>query len=120
MKWASWTNVLLGVWLVAAPFALAYQGVTTALYEDIVLGAVIALFAFWRAMGEEKSGMAGVSWTVAAAGLWVLIAPFVLGYGAVTAAVYNDVIVGLAVAILGTWRAMSAGHGEMPHMASHH
>jgi SPW repeat len=35
MKWAGWTNVLLGLWLIAAPFALAYAGVTTAVYEDV-------------------------------------------------------------------------------------
>lgn len=120
MKWMSWTNVVLGAWLVAAPFALAYTGVTAAVYEDIILGVVIALLAFWRAVGEETAGMANVSWVVAVAGLWVLVAPFVLGYAAVTAAITNDVIVGLAVALLASWRAVSHGPGEMPHVQAHH
>lgn len=127
MKWASWTNVVLGLWLIAAPFVLGYVGVTTAMYEAIVLGIVIAALALWRATGAETPAMASVSWLVAAGGLWVLVAPFVLGYTATTVAVWNDVIVGLAVLVLGVWRALSHGRGEMPHgpgemphMAPHH
>jgi hypothetical protein len=120
MRWASWTNVVLGLWLILAPFAFAYTGVTAALYEDIILGLAIAAFALWRALGEETPAMAGVSWLVAAGGFWVLIAPFVLGYSAVTAAVANDVIVGAAVLLLGAWRALSGGPGEFPHPAPHH
>jgi len=120
MKWADWTSFVLGFWLIVAPFALAYAGVTTAVYKDVVLGILIAALALWRAVGAETPGMASVSWLVAAGGLWVLIAPFVLGYMAATVAVYNDVIVGLAVAILGAWRGLSHGPGAMPRMQAHH
>lgn len=120
MKWASWTNFVLGFWLIIAPFSLAYAGVAAALYEDIILGIGIAALALWRALGKEMPAMAGVSWSVAGGGFWVLIAPFALGYAGTTAAVYNDVIVGLAVLVLGLWRAMSRGDSEMPHTAAHH
>ncbi|MFQ5830087.1 MAG: SPW repeat protein [Candidatus Methylomirabilia bacterium] len=120
MKWASWTNVVLGLWLIVAPFALAYSGVTTAVYEDVILGIVIAALALWQAVGAQTPLMASASWIVATGGLWVLVAPFLLGYSNTTAAVYNDVIVGLVVLILGLWRALSRGQGEMPHMAAHH
>ncbi|MFQ5945573.1 MAG: SPW repeat protein [Anaerolineae bacterium] len=120
MKWASWTNFVLGLWLIAAPFMLVYPRGTTAVYEDVILGTLIAVFALWRAMGAETPSMANVSWLVAAGGFWVLIAPFLLGYADTTVAVYNDVIVGVVVLILGAWRALSRGHGEMPRMAPHH
>lgn len=120
MKWASWTNLVLGLWLIIAPFSLAYAAVTAAVYEDVILGIVVASLALWRALARETPEMAYVSWTVAVGGLWVLIAPFALGYNATTAAAYNDVIVGLAVLILATWRAVSRPQGEMPHMAAHH
>jgi hypothetical protein len=128
MKWASWTTLVVGLWLIAAPFVLGYRGVTAAVYEDVILGIVIALLALWRATGDDTPAMASVSWLAAAAGFWVVIAPFVLGYTplapgftATTAAVYNDVIVGLAVLILSVWRALShGGHGAMPHMVAHH
>lgn len=65
------------------------------------------------------SGSASVvrwsSGTNIAAGLWLLAAPFVLGYSATAAAVTNDIIVGLVVLTLGAVSAiagnkLSAGH----------
>jgi hypothetical protein len=121
MKWASWTNFVLGVWLIFAPFTLLYAKVQTAMYEDVLLGLVIGSLALSRAVGPETEAMTQVSWYVATAGLWVLIAPFVLGYAGTTAAVFNDVSVGLVVAILAFWRGLAEGPQDMPHhMAPHH
>lgn len=120
MKWASWMNFALGVWLFFAPITLAYASVKSALYEDLILGSVIAGFALWRALGPETDFMALVSWVVAAAGFWVVLAPFELGYGSAAVPVYNDVTVGVAVLVLAIWRALSHPEGGMPHMAAHH
>ncbi|MBI1734571.1 MAG: SPW repeat protein [Candidatus Rokubacteria bacterium] len=123
MKWASWTILALGLWLIVAPFALAYAGTTAAAYEDVILGIVIGALALWRGLGPETPSMTGVSWLLATGGLWVVLAPFVIGYAGTTAAVWNDVIVGLAVLILGAWQALShhGGPAEMRHgMAAHH
>jgi hypothetical protein len=104
MKGLSWTNFVLGLWLIVAPFILVYYGVSAALWEDIVAGLLIAAFALWRAVGPETQGMAAVSWTVAVLGIWALIAPFALGYSEVAAAVWNDVIIGILVAALAFYR----------------
>jgi len=43
----SWANVVLGLWLIAAPFVLAYNTVSDAQINSIVMGViVIALGAF--------------------------------------------------------------------------
>ncbi len=120
MKWVSWVNCALGLWLIAAPFALAYTNESSAVYEDVILGILIASVALWRALGAETNSAARLSWVVAAAGFWVMLAPFELGYGATRAPVDNDVIVGLAVLILGVWRATSQPHGGTPHMVAYH
>lgn len=80
MKWASWTILALGLWLIVAPFALAYAGTTAAAYEDLVLGIVVGALALWRGLSPETPVMTRVSWVLVAGGLWVLIAPFVIGY----------------------------------------
>ena len=80
MKWASWTSSVLGLWLTVAPFALGYVNVGTAIYTDVMPGAVIATFALLRALGPDMEGMADLSWVVAGGGLWVLLAPFLVGY----------------------------------------
>ena len=114
MKWVSWTNFALGTWLIFAPILLRYTSVRAALYDDMIFGSVIASFALWRALGEETASMVRVSWVVAAAGFWVMMAPFGLGYGTTRTPVDNDVIVGLAVFILGIWRT-----SPRPHILAH-
>lgn len=38
---ASWTNAVLGGWLIAAPFALGYSGTGAAVANDIIVGLVV-------------------------------------------------------------------------------
>ena len=106
MKGLSWTNFVLGLWLLFAPLTLAYSNTAAALWEDLLVGILIAALALWRALGAETREMAGVSWIVAVLGIWVLNAPSALGYAGIAAAFWNDMIVGLVVAVLGTVRAL--------------
>ena len=50
----SWTNAVLGGWLVLAPFALAYSDVTTAISNDIVVGVIVLSLAIWSAVGGGR------------------------------------------------------------------
>lgn len=119
MRWAGWAIFALGLWLIAAPFLLSHTEAAAPLLEDMLLGILIASLTLARVVGTEPPAPAAMSWAVAAAGLWVLIAPSVLGYAG-TAAAYNDRLVGLAVLLLGTWNAASRPQGRMPHMAPRH
>ncbi len=51
-----------------------------------------------------------LSWLVALAGLWEVIAPFGLRYGS-GVAMYNAVIVGVILIVLGVWAALSNNAG---------
>ena len=94
-SWASWTNVVLGVWLIIAPFLLGYSAETTALWNDIIVGLFIVGFGWYAG----SKGNSGASWTNAVIGAWLLSSPFVLNYG-VERAGTNDMIVGLTVLVL--------------------
>ncbi len=48
-----------------------------------------------------------LSWLVAVAGLWEVLAPFILGYSATTIAMWNAVIVGVVLIVLAVWAALS-------------
>ena len=52
--------------------------------------------------------MKGLSWANFVAGLWLVLAPFDLLYIGTTAALLEDVIVGLLIAALAFWRAVGA------------
>jgi hypothetical protein len=44
----SWINVLLGIWLIISPFALAFAG-GAALWNNVILGIIIGLIALGNA-----------------------------------------------------------------------
>ncbi len=50
MKALSWINFILGLWLIVAPFALHFRDNTTAMWDSVILGIVIAVLAIIRAL----------------------------------------------------------------------
>jgi hypothetical protein len=106
MKKISWVNFILGLWLIVAPFALFYRGISAALWDNVIVGIIIAVLAGWRALGKESVRMTVTSWVVALLGLWTLIAPFALRYTGNANAMWNNVIIGIVVVILATYRAL--------------
>jgi SPW repeat len=50
-----WVNLVLGVLLFLAPWALGYVGMATAAWNSWALGAVIALFAAWTFLPRMRT-----------------------------------------------------------------
>ena len=46
-------------------------------------------------------------WVAAVAGVWLVIAPFLLGDPVIAAGRWNDIIVGVIVFLLGIWAALA-------------
>ncbi|MGE5219972.1 MAG: SPW repeat protein [Chloroflexota bacterium] len=55
MKRLSWINFVLGLWLVVAPFALRYNMVPTATWNNVIVGIAVAALSIIRAL--EHSDM---------------------------------------------------------------
>ena len=121
VQWTSGINVVAGLWLIIAPFVLGYDEIQAALWNDIVVGIIVAAFAVARVARPLMNP--GLSWINAVLGLWLIVAPFVLGYGRVVeaealavegavggaqTAMWNDIIVGVIILVLGVWSALSA------------
>ena len=88
-------SLLLGIWLLIAPFMLGYNlGVAT--WNDIILGILVAGVALLRTFGNVQ---AGTSWLNVVFGIWLIIAPFALNYADHPAARWNDIILGILVII---------------------
>jgi len=98
MKVLSWINFLLGVWLTIAAFVLPTR-TGPVMASEGVAGIMIAVLAYASAVGRPN---AGVSWSVAIAGLWTVI----VSYGVRTTATSNAAVVGLVVLLLGTANAI--------------
>lgn len=92
--WAHIVNAFLGVWVMAAPAVLGYGGTALAT-SDRIVGPVIATFAvvaWWEATRPVGR------WNVVL-GLWVIVAPWILGVDG-TWAVVNGMAVGALVTAL--------------------
>jgi hypothetical protein len=100
MKWGAWLNVIAGVLLVIAPFALGYDTLSdVAMYEAIAVGLLIGGIALWSAL--STAAPAYVDYILAVLGGWSVVAPYVLGYHTTVEAARNtDIVIGIAVALI--------------------
>ena len=98
MKALSWMNFVLGLWLLVAAFVL--PGRTGAVMaEESVAGIAVMVLAYTAAVSHPRTG---TSWSVAIAGVWILI----VNYAMLSASTMNATIVGALVLGLGTANAV--------------
>ncbi len=105
VKTLSWWVVVLGAWEFLASFILGYSAKTSALWDAIIIGIALVVLAAWAALSSEAATAKALSWINAVLGVWLIIAPFILGYTKLTGALWNDIIVGIIVAVLSVWAA---------------
>lgn len=102
--WPGWLGVIGGIWLIIAPFILNYSSYPTPLYNDIIVGVIAIILTgfcsltYNQASTSQARMVAG--WLAALAGLWLIIAPFVLGYSNVSNALWNDIITGVVFIVV--------------------
>lgn len=115
-RWQDWVNLLLGLWLFFSTYlSVATMGEAAAI-NGFIFGAIIAVMSivalFQPQFWEE--------WINLFIGLWLLFAPFALGY-AVGMLMWNSIVVGLLVGGIAVWamarkRPMGPTH-HVPHHA---
>ena len=108
-KSLTWLVAVAGLWEVLAPFILGYSATTVAMWNAIVIGAVLIILSVWAALTEQVSLDRNLGWISVVAGVWLVLAPFALNYSAVVAAMWNDIIVGVVVIVLAAWAATTFG-----------
>jgi hypothetical protein len=115
-KILSWLVAIVGFWELIAAFVLGYSATSAALWNAVIIGLALIILGIWAAVAKEEATDKTLDWINVVLGIWLIIAPFLLGYTAVTAAVWNDVIVGLVVIVLAGWAVFAIGH-QNPHTA---
>lgn len=96
---ASGINLILGAWLVIAPFLLG--ATASATWNDVLAGLAVLVLAGTRA-AKPATSTTLLSWINLLIGVWLIIAPFVLGYAS-QGTIWNDVIVGVLLVMFGWW-----------------
>jgi hypothetical protein len=110
-RWRDWVMLVLGAWLFLSPWILGFAGgapvgaegavtgPTAAAWNAWIVGVVVAALAIWAiAMFAQWQ-----DWLNGILGVWLVIAPWVLGFGSLAAAAWNSVIVGLLVLAFAAW-----------------
>jgi VIT1/CCC1 family predicted Fe2+/Mn2+ transporter len=114
-KTLSWIIALAGLWEIVAPFVFGMTAASAFLWDAIIVGLALLVFGVWAALANTEETVKYLNWINAVLGLWLIIAPFVLTYSNATAAMWNDIIIGLVALVLGVWAAMTVGsHGQQP------
>lgn len=103
MRWQDWVNLVLGVWLFLAPvFMLAPSGTGVVAWNGYIFGAAVVVFSIWALAQPHR----WEEWINLVIGVWLIIAPFVLGFSGHIGPMLNHIIVGVVIGIDALW-AMS-------------
>lgn len=103
MYWQSWVNTILGIWLILSPFLLGFSDVASATWNNIIIGILLAVVAGWVASSRVISS--APKWFNFILGLWLIFSPFILGFSGFAVPFWNNIIIGIAVAVLAAWAA---------------
>ncbi len=102
MRVSIWTTLALGAWLIFFQFAIGGTRNHVAIGEDVLVGLVIIAASMWSAVTAPRPSGAA-TWLLLAAGVWLAVAPFALGYYHDIAAqnqMLNDFLVALVVVLI--------------------
>ncbi|MEV0184981.1 SPW repeat protein [Streptomyces sp. NPDC050625] len=98
---------LLGLYCAASPWILHYSASQPALAtHNLIMGIAIGLLALGFTSAPER--MYGLSWAMCALGIWMIIAPWIVGSSPDTGVVISNIIIGALAIILGLMCAGTA------------
>lgn len=100
-----WSSLVLGVVLFLAPWLFGTMANATSSWNAWILGAIvagIALLALARPMATTYEGVEAI------AGIWLFLAPWILGFAAVGAAAWTGWIIGVLLVALAIWKLTQA------------
>ena len=107
-----WANLALAVLLFISPWVLAFSAEQTPAMNAWISAVVIGVLA----VGAISVFHEWEEWLNLLAGIWVAVSPWVLGFAAVTSAMWVHVALGVLVAAAAAWEIWEVRH--QPHAAA--
>ncbi len=106
--WQDTLTFLLGAVLFFSPWLFGFEGAAAAALNAHIVGAVLVVLAFMALFAFQT----WEEWVTGVLGAWLVIAPWFLGFGGVTAAMVTHLLIGIAVIVLAMWsiNEHEAGH----------
>ncbi len=110
---ASIINFFLGIWVLISPFVLGFVRFRYELWNNVIVGVIIMIVAGTRAWASRNE-IPGISWINFIMGLWLIASAFYFGFRMFPIYVWNNVILGIAVAIIDIVSALAQPSAEPP------
>jgi len=104
-------NILLGIWVLISPWVLAFS-FPAQLWNDVAVGGLIIILSGIQLAAPWRNQ--GIAWINFLLGLWLIISGFVLGPPAQPTYFWNQVIVGIVVAIVSIWGTAGSPAADHP------
>lgn len=115
VKVLNWLIALCGLWQfgdIAAFFVPGFGTVSVFIWNHVVVGFILMFLGSTAALTSNVGMAKKLDWIAAIAGIWLMVARFILGIPEMNAGLWNDLIVGLIVFILGVWASLSRPRSE--------
>jgi hypothetical protein len=96
VQWKDSANLVMGLCMAISPWVLSYAGAATPAWNAHIVGVIIAVAALAALTAFQQ----WEEWVNAALGAWLIISPFILGFSALGAALWNHLVVGTLVLAL--------------------
>jgi len=107
-RWQDWASVIVGVLLFITPFVFGATTMTAATWSAYIGGALLAIAGVWNLSSPENHT---VEWAEVVLGVLIFVAPWVLGFTALTTIAWSAWAAGvLAVLLSGSVLFASRGH----------
>jgi membrane-bound ClpP family serine protease len=114
VHWEAWCSWLLGIWLCISPGLLQFGNEGTATFAAVITGVVlicieivtVSTFRWW----EE--------WINVVIGVWLIVAPWILGFDLNRTATANFVVVGSVVVALAFYELRQGEQENFDHGAN--
>ncbi len=107
-----WATGILGILLIIAPFVLGFSSDTTAMWSCVVLGAITLIVSIIKAAVHDLSNWE--YWVTGIMGILAIIAPFVLAFSVLPAALWSSVILGAITLILSAYQVFAQRPRQVP------
>ena len=106
LKTASGLNFVAGIYFIISAWVGTVYGRERS--NGIMFGIIVTFLAASRFAGATGRW---ASWLTALIGIWLIITPWVYGY-TLTGWVWNSIVVGIIMLVLGSWAATSTKRGN--------
>jgi len=113
-SWEDWLCIVAGLVVCASPWLIEGAASQPAVLNAIAVGIVIAAVAAMQLSALQR----WEEWVQLVLGLWLIVAPWTLGYSHFGALTMTHVVLGAVVAVLGAyelWQDWSLSDQDLVH-----